>query len=37
VQVHGEDGIGVKVGVDEAIIIIVLGDYDTLSRDKLLF
>jgi hypothetical protein len=37
VQVHGEGGIEVEVSVDEAIIIIVLRDYDPLSRDKLLF
>jgi hypothetical protein len=37
VQVHGEGGIGIKVGVDEAVIIIILRDYDPLNRDKLLF
>jgi hypothetical protein len=37
VQVHGEDGVGVGVDVDGAIIIIVLGDRDPLGSDELLF
>jgi hypothetical protein len=37
VQVHGEDGVGVGIDVDGAIIIIVLGDRDPLDSDELLF
>jgi hypothetical protein len=37
VQVHSEGGIGVGVGVDGAIVIIVLGDCDPLGSGELLF
>jgi hypothetical protein len=36
-QVRGEGGFRVGVGVDEAIIVILLGDHDPLGSDKLLF
>jgi hypothetical protein len=37
VQVHGEGGVRVGVGVDGAIVIVVLGDRDPLGSNKLLF
>jgi hypothetical protein len=37
VQVRGEGGVGVGAGVDEAIIIIVVGDHDPLDNGELLF
>jgi hypothetical protein len=36
-QVRGEVGIGVRAGVDRAIVVIVLGDRDPLGSDELLF
>jgi hypothetical protein len=36
-QVHGEGGIGVGVGIDGAIIVVVLGDRDPLGSGELLF
>jgi hypothetical protein len=37
VQVHSEGGVGVGAGVDGAIIVIFLGDHDTLGSGELLF
>jgi hypothetical protein len=37
VQVRGEDGVRVGYGVDEAIIVIDLGDRDPLCSEELLF
>jgi hypothetical protein len=37
VQVHGKGDVGVGAGIDEAIIIIVLGDHDPLGSSELLF
>jgi hypothetical protein len=37
VQVHSEGDIGVGVGIDGAIVIIVLGDCDPLGSGELLF
>jgi hypothetical protein len=37
VQVRDHGGIRVGAGVDEAIIVIILGDNDPLGSDELLF
>jgi hypothetical protein len=34
---HGEGGVRVEAGVDEAIIVVVLGKRDPLGSDELLF
>jgi hypothetical protein len=35
-QVRGEGGVRVGAGVDEAIVVIVLGKYGLLGSDELL-